>query len=61
MTGQRRIKLNREDDLFDAYEMIENGRLHLSVDDRRDRPFHCDVCRETYEPCVHWHLPDREF
>ncbi len=28
--------------------------LHLSVDDRKDRPFHCDYCGNTYEACCHW-------
>lgn len=26
----------------------------LSVDDRKDRPFHCDLCGDTYEACEHW-------
>lgn len=31
--------------------------LNLSVDDRKDKPFHCDKCGEDYDACYHW---DRE-
>lgn len=29
-----------------------------SVDDRKDKPFHCDNCGDTYEPCHHWDADD---
>ncbi len=28
--------------------------LHLSVDDRKIKPFHCDKCGNTYDACIHW-------
>jgi hypothetical protein len=31
--------------------------LHISVDLRKDKPFHCDYCGDTYEECRHWHTP----
>jgi hypothetical protein len=31
--------------------------LKLSVDDRKDKPFHCDRCGDSYEPCIHWSQP----
>lgn len=30
--------------------------LHLSVDMRKDKPFHCDYCGATYEACRHWEI-----
>ncbi len=31
----------------------------LSVDDRKEKPFHCAVCGDDYSPCKHWH-PEEE-
>ena len=33
---------------------MKNDIYKLSIDDRKDKPFHCEVCGNTYEPCVHW-------
>lgn len=26
----------------------------LSVDGTREKPFRCEKCGDTYEPCAHW-------
>ena len=28
--------------------------FNLSVNDGKNRPFHCDKCGDTFEPCKHW-------
>jgi hypothetical protein len=33
---------------------------NLSVDDRKNKPFNCDVCGNAYEPCIHWDFYGRE-
>lgn len=33
----------------------------LSVDDRKEKPFHCDVCGDTYEACKHWSKQTKTF
>jgi hypothetical protein len=32
----------------------------LSIDDRKEKSFNCEVCGSTYEPCVHWNFYARE-
>jgi hypothetical protein len=33
---------------------MDIGEFMLSVDDRKVKPFHCENCGDTYEPCEHW-------
>ena len=32
----------------------EAEKYNLSVDDRKQKPFHCNLCGDTYEACNHW-------
>lgn len=34
--------------------------LHLSMNPRKDRPFHCDYCGDTFEECKHWYSEPNE-
>lgn len=27
---------------------------NLYCNDSKDRPYHCDKCGDTFEPCSHW-------
>jgi hypothetical protein len=30
---------------------------NLYVDDRKNRPYHCDLCGDCFYPCKHWDKP----
>jgi hypothetical protein len=45
--------------LFEVYKLAES--LHLQVDMREDKPFHCDECGRTYSACRHWFPSRPEF
>lgn len=29
----------------------------MYCDDRKDRPYHCDICGDTFYECDHWFMP----
>jgi hypothetical protein len=41
-----------DEKLLATYQLAE--KLHLSVDTRKDKPFHCDSCGESHQACKHW-------
>jgi hypothetical protein len=49
LAEMHRTSASRDEDVDPRHD-----DLHLSVDDRRERPFHCDYCGDTYEACRHW-------
>jgi hypothetical protein len=51
------LQLRINEQMQEAYEL--GVRLHLSVDMRKSKPYHCDRCGETYDACGHW-FPAKE-
>lgn len=45
-----------------SYEDIDprHDDLHLSINGKLDRPYHCDICGNTFVACKHWGLSDDE-
>ena len=36
---------------------MNSKRSPLYVDTRKNKPFHCDSCGDSYEPCKCWDSP----